>query len=65
MQDLCVGILIEPSDASHKRQRIADLTQKYGIWIVEDVPYPRLRYRGEDLPTLLDLAPKRVIQCPR
>lgn len=45
-----------------KRQRIAELAQEYEFWIVEDVPYRRLRYRGEDFPTLFDLAPDRVIQ---
>jgi 2-aminoadipate transaminase len=45
-----------------KRQRIAEMAQEYGFWIVEDVPYRKLRYRGEDLPTLLHLAPERVIQ---
>jgi len=45
-----------------KRHRLVDLARRYGFWIVEDVPYRRLRYRGEDLPTLFDLAPDRVIQ---
>jgi 2-aminoadipate transaminase len=45
-----------------KRQRIADLAREYRVWLVEDVPYRRLRYRGADLPTLFDLAPERVIQ---
>jgi 2-aminoadipate transaminase len=45
-----------------KRQRIADLAREYGFWIVEDVPYRRLRYRGQELPTLSSLAPDRVIQ---
>jgi DNA-binding transcriptional MocR family regulator len=45
-----------------KRQRIASLARQYGFWIVEDVPYRRLRYRGEEMPTLLELAPDRVLQ---
>jgi DNA-binding transcriptional MocR family regulator len=45
-----------------KRQRIAALARQYGFWIVEDVPYRRLRYRGEEMPTLLELAPDRVLQ---
>ena len=45
-----------------KRRRIAALAQEYGFWIIEDVPYRRLRYAGENLPTLFDLAPTRVIQ---
>lgn len=45
-----------------KREQLVRLAQKYGFWIVEDVPYRHLRYRGEELPTLFDLAPDRVIQ---
>jgi 2-aminoadipate transaminase len=45
-----------------KRQRIAELAQEYDFWIAEDIPYRRLRYRGENLPTLFELAPDRVIQ---
>ena len=52
------GTVLSPA----KRQRIANLAREYGFWIVEDVPYRRLRYRGEDMPTLLELAPDRVLQ---
>lgn len=45
-----------------KRKRIADLSRVYGFWIIEDAPYRRLRYRGDDLPSLRDLAPDRVLQ---
>jgi 2-aminoadipate transaminase len=45
-----------------KRQCIAELAQEYEFWIIEDIPYRKLRYRGEDLATLFDLAPDRVIQ---
>ncbi len=45
-----------------KRERIIDLSRAYGFWIIEDAPYRRLRYRGDDLPSLLDLAPDRVLQ---
>ncbi len=45
-----------------KRQRIVDLAQEYDFWIIEDVPYRKLRYRGEDIPSLLRLAPERVLQ---
>jgi len=48
--------------ALEKRKRLAELAQHYGFWIVEDVPYRRLRYRGADLPTLRELAPDRVLQ---
>jgi len=46
----------------HKRQRLAELAREYGFWIAEDVPYRRLRYRGQDQPTIFSLAPDRVIQ---
>jgi len=44
-----------------KRRRIAELAQQRGFYIVEDAPYRRLRYRGEDLPTLRELAPERTL----
>jgi 2-aminoadipate transaminase len=44
-----------------KRQRLAELAHRHGFWIVEDGPYRRLRYWGEDVPTLLSLAPSRVL----
>jgi DNA-binding transcriptional MocR family regulator len=45
-----------------KRQRIVTLARQYSFWIIEDVPYRRLRYRGAEMPTLFDLAPDRVLQ---
>jgi DNA-binding transcriptional MocR family regulator len=48
--------------AAWKRQRVAELARQYGFWVVEDLPYRRLRYRGMDLPTLRDFAPERVVQ---
>ena len=45
-----------------KRQRITELAQEYDFWIIEDVPYRKLRYRGKDIPSLFDLAPERVLQ---
>jgi 2-aminoadipate transaminase len=45
-----------------KRERIAGLAREYGFWVVEDVPYRKLRYRGEELPSLFQLAPDRVMQ---
>jgi DNA-binding transcriptional MocR family regulator len=44
-----------------KRRRIAELAQQHGFWIVEDAPYRPLRYRGEQLPSLFDLAPDRTL----
>lgn len=48
--------------SEQKRKRVADLARQHDFWLIEDVPYRRLRYRGEDLPTLLELAPDRVLQ---
>ena len=45
-----------------KRRRLAALAQQHGFWIIEDLPYRRLRYRGAALPSLLELAPDRVLQ---
>ncbi len=45
-----------------KRKKIVDLAEFYGFWIIEDVPYRILRYRGSDIPSMFDLAPQRVIQ---
>jgi len=43
-----------------KRQQLVALAEQYGFWLVEDTPYRRLRYGGEDIPRLFDLAPERV-----
>ncbi|MBN1886395.1 MAG: PLP-dependent aminotransferase family protein [Thermoflexales bacterium] len=48
--------------SAEKRRRLAALAERYGFWIVEDVPYRKLRYRGEEPPSLFDLAPNGVIQ---
>ena len=40
-----------------KRQRIVELADRYGFWVIEDVPYRKLRYQGEDLPLLRELDP--------
>lgn len=45
-----------------KRERVAELAERHGFWIVEDAPYRPLRYRGKDLPALRDLAPARTLQ---
>ncbi len=48
--------------AAAKRRRIVELAERHGFWIVEDVPYRRLRYYGADEPTFHSLAPERVLQ---
>lgn len=44
-----------------KRQRLAELAEQHGFWLLEDAPYRPLRYRGEQLPALADLAPARTL----
>jgi 2-aminoadipate transaminase len=44
-----------------KRRRVVELAGEYGFFVIEDVPYRKLRYRGEDLPLLRDIDPSRVI----
>lgn len=44
-----------------KRQAIAEMANRYGFWIVEDIPYRQLRYRGVDVPMLRMLNPQQVI----
>jgi 2-aminoadipate transaminase len=44
-----------------KRERLGALAREHDFWIVEDAPYRRLRYRGEDVPSLWSLAPERVL----
>lgn len=50
-----------PSGATaslEKRQRLVELARKHNFWLLEDAPYRPLRYRGEQLPSLYDLAPE-------
>src|SRR5215218_8686758 len=44
-----------------KRRRVVELANLYGFWVIEDIPYRKLRYRGEDLPLLREIDPSRVI----
>jgi len=39
-----------------RRKKLVDLTYRYGVPIIEDDPYGRLRFEGEDLPTLVNLS---------
>ena len=45
-----------------KRQRIANLAREYGFWIIEDSPYRKLRYRGQTVASIFELAPDRVFK---
>jgi DNA-binding transcriptional MocR family regulator len=44
-----------------KRRRILELAERYDFIVLEDAPYRLLRYRGQDEPTLFELAPERVL----
>ncbi len=44
-----------------KRRAVVELAERYGFWVIEDVPYRKLRYRGEDLPLLREIDARRVI----
>ncbi len=44
-----------------KRRVVAELAVRYGFWVIEDVPYRKLRYQGEDVPLLRSIDPQRLI----
>ena len=44
-----------------KRRHIVELAGRHGFLIVEDAPYRLLRYRGDEEPTLYQLAPDRTV----
>lgn len=44
-----------------KRRRVVELANRYGFWVIEDIPYRKLRYEGEDLPLLREIDASRVI----
>ncbi len=45
-----------------KREAIADIVRCADMVLVEDIPYRRLRYRGEHVPTYRELLPQQVVQ---
>jgi len=45
-----------------KREAVMALADKHDFLVVTDVPYRLLRYWGEDVPSMRDLCPKRVIE---
>jgi 2-aminoadipate transaminase len=47
--------------SAEKRQALVELAQRYGFWLVEDIPYRTLRYAGASIPSLRDLNTERVI----
>ncbi len=48
--------------SEEKRRRIASLAEQYGFYVMEDVPYRRLRYRGVEPPSFFEFSPSRTIQ---
>jgi len=44
------------------RKKMLELASKYDFWLVEDSPYRSLRYSGEEIPSLFEQNPDRVIQ---
>ena len=44
-----------------KRRRVLELADEYGFTVIEDVPYRKLRYEGEDLPLLREIDDTNVI----
>lgn len=45
-----------------KRERLAELADRHGFWLLEDAPYRPLRFRGESQPSLFELNPERTLQ---
>lgn len=43
------------------RWALVALARQYDFWLLEDAPYRPLRYRGEQLPSLFELAPERTL----
>ncbi len=48
--------------SEEKRRRLARLAEQYGFYIMEDIPYRRLRYRGDESPTFYERTPEHTIQ---
>src|SRR5829696_8820122 len=44
-----------------KRRRLVELAARHGFLLVEDAPYRLLRYRGQEEPTLFQLAPEQTL----
>lgn len=43
------------------RRRLVELAREHDFLLIEDAPYRPLRYRGEDVVSLRELAPERVL----
>jgi 2-aminoadipate transaminase len=40
----------------HRRQKLLEVTRRHQVTVIEDGPYNALRFRGESIPTLFELA---------
>lgn len=47
--------------ARAKREKLVELADKHGFWLLEDAPYRPLRFRGEEQPSLFELNPDRTL----
>lgn len=45
-----------------KRHDFATLADRYNLLVLEDIPYRRLRYTGQDVPTIQSMIPDRTIE---
>ncbi|MBS3791321.1 PLP-dependent aminotransferase family protein [Candidatus Bipolaricaulota bacterium] len=50
------------SASTKKREELAELTAEHGTLVVEDSPYRKLRYRGEEKPALRSFDTEGVVQ---
>ncbi|MEM7111845.1 MAG: PLP-dependent aminotransferase family protein [Chloroflexota bacterium] len=60
----CIPNFMNPTGVCmtlERRQAIVDLARQYQVPILEDDPYGDLRFEGEPLPNLFELAPEQVI----
>lgn len=44
------------------RHAVISLCRRYGVYLLEDAPYRELRFHGQALATLAELAPERTLQ---
>jgi DNA-binding transcriptional MocR family regulator len=44
-----------------KRRAVVELASRHNFWVIEDVPYRKLRYQGENLPLLREIDPARIV----
>lgn len=48
--------------SENSRRSFAALAEKYNLLVLEDIPYRRLRYAGDDVPTIQSMIPDRTIE---